>query len=327
LTQLNLPDGSRAWQLFKHLEETFANFLLKLSPAIKELAQQQGAYHGDFDRTPFGGLGTLNPVLVGTPWLFWDCFEELDDEMLLRIAEAGGFYVLASVVLDHLVDKQVFEPGMLTIYHQILYSQGVREFHLIFPAASPFWSDFQRLEARHLNGLATEVYLQSHPAGFTSQTLATIAHGKVSPIITTLVALSFAIERLQNIPALEASLDHIAVASQLLDDIGDWQVDLKNQHMTYFLAELAKTQISTHPDWPSQEALELKLQSEWVDIIHLKQVMQGLDLAIESVRGLDCPDWLRYVEGYRTLTDGHLDRTITLHLGQVFHRMHRPRGS
>jgi len=322
LTQLDLAEGSRASQLFHRLEETFKGFLQQLPPGVAELARQQAAYYGNFNNEPFGGLSVLNPVLVGTPWLFWECFQELDDKTLLDIAGAGAFYVLASVVLDHLVDGQASEPGALTIYHQALYSQAASRYRAVFPTASPFWGHFQRLEDAHLSGLAAEVYAQSHPVEFTRQTLATIAHGKVSPITTTLVALSIASGRSEWIPALEASLNHIAVASQLLDDIGDWQADFQNRHLTYFLAQLAGAHPWLQAEPPSLEMLEARLQADWTDVIQLKQVMQGLVSSLGAVKGLDCPTWLRYVDGYRTLTDEHLDRSIKLHLGQVFNQMH-----
>lgn len=318
MSQLKLVEGSRASQLFHRLEETFEGFLEQLPPGVAELARQQAAYYGNFNREPFGGLSVLNPVLVSTPWLFWECFQELDDKTLLDIAGAGAFYVLASVVLDHLVDSQASEPGALTIYHQALYSQAASRYRAVFPAASPFWGHFQRLENAHLSGLAAEVYTQSHPAEFTRQTLASIAQGKVSPITTTLVALSIASGRPEWIPALEASLNHIAVASQLLDDIGDWQADFQNRHLTYFLAQLAGAHPWLQAEPPSLEMLEARLLADWTDTINLKQVKQDLDRSLEAAQGLNCPAWQSYVEGYRSLTDEHLERTIKQHLGQVF---------
>jgi hypothetical protein len=240
LNNLDLPGGIRGRQLFDCLEEIFEGFLQRLPPGIDALARQQGAYYGDFNTAQFGGLGILNPVLIGTPWLFWECFPRLEDSRRLQIAEAGAFYVLASVVLDHLVDHQAAEPGQQAIYHQALYSRAVSQYREVFPTTSRFWSDFQRLEAAHLAGLSIEIWAQSHPGDFSAQTLATIAQGKVAPIVTTLVALSHASGSPQHIPALEASLDHIAVASQLLDDIGDWQADVESRHLTYFLTRLAE---------------------------------------------------------------------------------------
>jgi hypothetical protein len=61
--------------------------------------------------------------------------------------------------------------------------------------------------------------------------------------------------------------------------------------------------------------------SEWADVLQLKQVRLDLDRCIEAVQNLDCPAWLRYVEGYRSITDEHLDRCTRQHLGKVFGEM------
>lgn len=317
-----MPGGSRPRRLFDLLESNFEGFLDGLPPGIRELARQQGSYYGDYSNEPFKGVGVLNPVLVGTPWLFWDTFQELKDEALLRIAEAGAYLVLASVVLDHLVDDQAAQPGKLSLYHQILYSRAVHTYRLIFPDDSPFWEDFYCLEDCHMSGLATEAWVQTLPGEFTIGVLEKIAHGKVSPIVTTLVALSYAVGHPEYITALEASLNHIAVASQLLDDIGDWQADLDSRHLTYFLVQLSgglEAWTSIVP--PSRQALEARLQSEWIDVNQFQQVKQGLKLSIEAVELLNCPAWVKYVNGYLEITEKHLERTIKAHLSRVLSKM------
>lgn len=40
-----------------------------------------------------------------------------------------------------------------------------------------------------------------------------------------------------------------------------------------------------------------------MDVIELKRVIQGLDSAVETVPELNCLAWVRYVDGYRVLTD------------------------
>jgi galactose-1-phosphate uridylyltransferase len=98
-------------------------------------------------------------------------------------------------------------------------------------------------------------------------------------------------------------------------------VDLQDHHITYFLVELAGPDAWLQPQRPAVEMLAARLQSEWTDVNQLKQVKQGLDQALEAVQRLQCPDWVRYVEGYRALTDEHLNRAIKHHVSQVFSRM------
>jgi hypothetical protein len=317
LTHLELPAGSRAQRLFDRLEEAFRGFLAGLPPGLEELARQRGTYHGDLVPWPFEGLGGLNPVLVGTPWLFWEAFQALDDETFVQLAEAGATFVLASVVLDHLVDGQTAAPGALCLYHQALYSRGVTLYRQALPPASDFWGHFDRLAAEHLAGLAAESAAQARPADYTRETLTTTAHGKVAPIVATLAGFCAAAGQMASFPAMEASLKHISVASQLLDDIGDWQADVREHHLTYFLALLGPAETWSGTDWPEVDTLQGALDAEWADVAQLKRVRQGLEQAIGAAQGLDCPAWVRYVDGYRAITDGHLDSCIRRHLVRV----------
>lgn len=319
MTHLELLEGSRARQLFDRLEETFRRYLAQLPAGLDELAWERGTYHGDSSPQRFESLGGLNPVLVGTPWLFWELFQILEDEPFVQLSEAGAFFVLASAVLDHLVDGQTEAPGLLSLYHQALYSRGVALYRQAIPPASTFWEHFDRLTAEHLTGLATESAVQRRPGDYTFDTLAVIAHGKVAPIVTTLASLCAVSGQMAIFAPIEASLKHISIASQLLDDIGDWQADAQNQHLTYFLALLESPEAWTQAEWPDIGTLQQSMDAEWTDVTQLKRVMQGLNLAIETVRGLDCPAWVRYVDGYRALTDGHLERGILRHLGQILH--------
>ncbi|MGE5222257.1 MAG: hypothetical protein ACM3PY_07460 [Omnitrophica WOR_2 bacterium] len=321
MTSLELPRGSRALQLFNHLEQDFQLFLEQLPPGLRELAYQQNTYHGDDSARRFTRLKHLNPVLVGTPWLFWDTFQSLDDELILCTAEAGAYFVLASVLLDHLLDSQTRAPGLLAMYHQALYSRGLSGYRRLFPAQSPFWDPFDRLANEHLAGLSAEHAAQSRPEEFNFETLKVIAHGKVAPIVATLLALSAASGQMDLFPAMEASLKHISVASQLLDDIGDWQPDLRDRHLTYFLTLLDSPESWTQAEWPAVEKLQAVLDAGWIDVDGFKAVMQDLDRAIEAVRGMNCPAWVAYVDGYRKITDGHLERSIRRHLQRTFNNI------
>jgi hypothetical protein len=317
LIHLYLPEGSRARRLFDRLDEGFQRYLAQLPPGLDRLAWERGTYHGDHSSQRFEGLAGLNPVLVHTPWLFWELFQAADDDAFLQLSEAGAFFVLASVVLDHLVDGQTSTPGLLSLYHQALYSQGMAIYRHAIPPASAFWGHFERLAAEHLTGLATEIADQSRPADYTFDTLTIIAHGKVAPIITTLAGLCDVSGQMATFASIEGSLKHISIASQLLDDIGDWQVDVQNRHLTYFLSLLDPPEAWTQAEWPGIEELQRSMDGEWIDVNQLKRVMRGLNQAIEAVQGLDCPAWVRYVNEYRAITDRHLERCIKRHLRQV----------
>jgi hypothetical protein len=61
---------------------------------------------------PHGGPSTMNPGVTCTPWLFWELTQDVEGEVLVEVALGGTLIVLASVLLDHLVDGQAAQPGV-----------------------------------------------------------------------------------------------------------------------------------------------------------------------------------------------------------------------
>lgn len=145
-----------------------------------------------------------------------------------------------------------------------------------------------------------------------------MAHGKVAPIVTTSAALAYASGQPEVLAPIENFLNHIAVASQLLDDIGDWQDDLQAHHMTYYLGQYSPsgTWLSRH--WPTIEEVRARLEAEWLDTTHMHQVVDWLEEAVNAVEDLNCPSWVEYVNGYQQRADQHLTRFYSIHIGQVF---------
>ena len=323
MTRLVLPADPRASHLFERLNLRYSHFLQGLPAPVRNLALRRSTYLGGPDDSYFNGVPELNPVLAATPWLYWETFCGLDDESFLAIAEAGTCLVLASIILDHIVDQQAQPLGMTALFHQALYKHGLTGFRAVFSSTSRFWDHFDRLAADHLHGLAEELESHDHPARLCFENLCTMAHGKVSPIITTLAALSEASNQAEVLEPIEASLKHIAVASQLLDDIGDWQHDMRVGHLTYYLAQLAPPEAWEQVEWPSLESLQAEVDKEWVDVEQLRLVRKWLDLSLKAVQNIACSGWVEYVEGYQSLTDQHMTQAVARHLARILRPLAR----
>ena len=314
MTRLQLPQELRAVELYQLLDTKYFQFADRLPDPLDKLARRKSTFLGAAEVGDFAGVAGLNPVLASTPWLFWELFSMLDDECFLEIAEAGMMFVLASIVLDHIVDGQAEPVQEVALFHQALYGHGVGLYRKVMPSISPFWEHFERLAQDHLTGLSTEWKAQSSPFQISLEDLFTMAHGKVSPIITTIAALAFASHQPDLLSPIETSLKHIAVASQLLDDVGDWEHDLEVGHNTFFLCQLITHEMREGGEKPSLEALQAVVEEGWQDVKHLRMVMEWLDDCLDAVRDLECPAWVEYVGGYRALTDENLTSVIGHHL-------------
>jgi hypothetical protein len=299
--------------LFAELNARFFQFVDQLPAPLADLARQKSTFLGSRAEGEFEGVPGLNPVLASTPWLFWESFESLDEVLFLDIAEAGTMYVLASILLDHLVDGQAEPPEEIALLHQAFYGHGVQIFRSTFPDSPAFWEHFDRLANDHVAGLARELETQTSLEVIEMESLETMAHGKVSPIVTTMAGFAQALERPGILEPIEESLKHIAVASQLLDDIGDWQHDLKVGHNTYYLTQISSV---NSRDYSKEEIDRVQgvVDEAWADVEHLRLVIEWLDESIAAVSGLDYPGWIEYVEGYKKLADDHLTTSIARHL-------------
>jgi hypothetical protein len=311
----------RAKRLFEALNDLYFQFVSRLPPPLDDLARLHSTYEGDKDQKIFESLRGLNPVLVGTPWLFWEVFKGLSDEIFLLIAEAGTYYVLASVVMDHILDGQAKPVEAMGLFHQALYERGISKYRNAFSDSSSFWDHFERLAVDHLAGLSKEFAVQSKPQLMDREALIKMAHGKVSPIVTTIVGLVEASGQTALLEPIEISLKHIAVASQLLDDIGDWKYDLQVGHMTYYLSSLAPNAAWLLTERPSYDDCQRKIDAEWLDVEQMGEVMEWLNRSLEAVREMNCPAWIDYVNGYKTLANEHLTGFVARHISRILQQL------
>lgn len=248
--------------------------------------------------------------------MFWEEFRGLDDERFITIAEAGTYWVLASIVMDHIVDGQADPVGEVALFHQILQSEGIRAFRSLFSQASGFWGKFDALADRHARGLSTELSARTARRAVELDDLVMAAEGKVAPIVVTIAALTEAHRNQQLYDPIQNSLKNIAVASQLLDDVGDWRQDRKQGHATYFLQLLAPEDFGAFEVWPEMEQLEQINRARWQDVESLKSVAEWLDQSLEAVEGLQCTGWRQYILDYLERTDRHLTAAIANHIAQ-----------
>jgi hypothetical protein len=129
-----------------------------------------------------------------------------------------------------------------------------------------------------------------------------------------MAAFVHALGRPELLAAIEASIKHLAVGSQLLDDMGDWEDDLRDHHLTYYLARLAPPHVWQASPWPETAALQAQIDANWLDLEGMHMAQAWLDRALDAVRDLPCNAWTAYVNGYRTLAGEHLKRYQARHL-------------
>jgi hypothetical protein len=298
--------NDRASELLTRLDTRYSEFSDQLPCSLRKLARQKGTFlvsqgEGSFDR-----VSDLKPVLAGAPWLFWDVFDDLDDDVFFHVAEAGAFYVLASLVLDNLIDQQVRCSEVAFLLYQALLQKGITQFQRLFASNSPFWDHFERLSELHLEGLILELRLRSGKESFTEKAFVEIAKAKGSTVVTTIAALTQLSDQIDIFRSLESSINHGVAAALFGDDLRDWKEDLKAKRLTYFLSSLAPPSTWHSTSWPSVVETRILIAAKWANVRHLQSMVDRLDHALKDVDGIDCPGWKEYLSYYRELATGQL---------------------
>jgi hypothetical protein len=311
----------RAKTLFDEVNKRYFEFASQLPAPLDALARTTGTFEGTANETTFNGLPDLNPGLAGIPWLFWEPFSSLDDSVFLRVSEASMYSVFASVVMDHILDNQGGPTDAMSLFHKELYWRGVAGYQRQFDSQSVFWDHFDRLATSNSAGLSIEIRAQSNPELHSLETLEAASYGKASPLITSIAGLAIASDQASLLQSIEATIKYIMVASQMLDDLGDWEHDLQVDHKTLYLVSLAPEAHWNSAQKPSVKDLQGRIDDGWLDVRQADAVIEWLDRSLEAVSNIDCPAWVEYVNGYRTLADKHANNFTARHLVRILEPM------
>lgn len=293
--------NDRARELVWSLDKRYQAWASQLSVFFQDLAFSESTFTGRPGDKFYQLSSSVNPVNMHSPWLFWEMFEELDDDYFLRIAEAGAFWSLSAVVTDHLVDGQSENPPLATLFQQKLLQNSLSCFREIFPSSSPFWGSLERYETIYTEGLGVEAYAQKHPESLTYNTFVKSAKAKASSMLVTIAAYAEASDQPYLLKPIEKSIQYCALAGQLYDDFLDWQEDRLNGHITWVLLELMRNgERNDETGFPSQTSGDNQVR-DWKDLDILKDVVNRFAQAEEAVKELNCPGWKRFLSVYREL--------------------------
>lgn len=314
MTRLTKPQDARAAALLERHDEHWQELVSGLPPLLARSAARYGTFAGRTSTEPLEGLSRMNAVIACIPWLFWESFRRLPDDLFLQTAEAGALFGMASVLVDHQIDGQVESPGETILLHQALYAAGVAAYRRLFPGACAFWHHFDRLAHEHLSGMTLEMAGRMEPGRLTAEAFYTLASARIAPMITVVAALAELLGEPGLLPPVEESIKAVIVAGQLLDDIADWQEDLDAGRITYYLTRLVPPGEWPEGEMPLRAQMQRAVDDEWKDVEGLRMVMDWFDQGLSAVRGLDCSAWVGYVDGYRAVTQRLLTDSAAQHL-------------
>lgn len=303
------------------MDTRFFGIIEDFTDPLRSLAKIRGTYDGSETQDPFEGLSSMNPGLSCTPWMFWETTCGLNDQQFVDLSLGGGLVILASALLDHLADRQVKDVGSTVLLQSALHDQGMILVRGVIAHDTEFWAHAERLLNEHRRGLAREIQCRADPELLTEERFVETVSAKFSPIALTMVAFLSAMDQRDSIPAVERSIKDLAVASQLLDDLGDWEDDVSQKRLTLYVKSLAPNADWTADEWPTIRELQEQIDQEWAELGLLNRVTVWLERSMEAVANIKCPAWISYLDGYRDLADQHLKGRTARHIARSIHEL------
>jgi hypothetical protein len=294
----------------------YSELARSLPAPLDQYVVQYSTFAGRPSKEPLVGLSSMNAVITCIPWLFWESFRELPDDLFLEIAEAGALFGMASVLVDHLIDNQAANPGETVLLHQALYEAGVARFRRTFAPDADFWAQFDRLAKEHLSGMSLELLGRSDPSCLTGESFYALASARIAPMLTVVAGLAEALDQWNLMWTVEASIKPVIVAAQMYDDVGDWQEDFEAGRITYYLASLLPPDAWQLDRKPTLKDVRQSIDANWSDVEGIGQVIDWFDESLSALQGLECRAWRKYIGEYQAIVDKHQTKLVARHILQ-----------
>ena len=262
-------------------------------------AQQQAIVTSKFDQ------GVNLSVYHYYPFFFIDELPQISVEKVRQVALAGYIYTQHLFRLDALIDRDIGEhdPARCKTFLQaaLLHEKSLNILHSLFAPDSPFWhyldiyhKEFSR--AVFLEGAKHVGRISPYPDEERQQ----IARGKSAMAKVSVAALAILAQDEAKIAPLTTSQDWAAEGLQLYDDVNDWKRDYRKKSYSYPLTRIiteggfeSKMVDGTPPD--AKTIGQVLYYSGFAQNL-LEHVENCYQEALCSIDGLNCPNWVAYVE-------------------------------
>ncbi|QIR41954.1 hypothetical protein HCG51_35270 (plasmid) [Tolypothrix sp. PCC 7910] len=248
---------------------------------------------------------------MGIPKWLGDTFGLQSD--VSRSLVLGNLYGLVYFHLqDDLVDGDISQENQLPAIHlrTILYQNWLTEYVRLFEPSSMFWSQFALFMAQWERATARsntqpEISFQA----YVNRNYLELAE-RAAPLKICCVATCLLTQREHLIANLTNALDHLHVASVLLDHACDWLEDLEMGRYNTFIHYVSET-----PQVLSNYELNRRLVYEelWMGAAaspYFDLAIHHLDCATEMIETVECFELLEYVRLFKQNLDAYEEQMV-----------------
>ncbi|HTS51570.1 MAG TPA: hypothetical protein VMH05_26660 [Bryobacteraceae bacterium] len=291
-------------------------FTERLPPPLAKRARDRRTYLGkSAPRSSVGIRHCVYPV-ARIPFLLRGTFPvKLNQLRTLAYAlTVGGLYAMAE---DKLIDAEVDLTPSHSLLVPTLYGEFIRKLHTLFPPASRFWSyhdryfsEYQMAEIEAIRGISrTALSEYCH-----------IAQTKSAPVKLALCGMAILSGRNHDVKKLIKSFDCCIIGCQFYDDVADWREDYLARRRSLVGARIRNLMKSVGGGPLRRRLPEIEKVVHSSDIIEsmLEESGRWLARAEESVKGVECQEWTRFLHSLAGRISDTVRNVVSLKVNMLF---------
>jgi hypothetical protein len=221
-------------------------------------------------------------------------------EAIRRSTLANLFGSYFCLIQDDILDRENADRPELLLVSNYFFHRCTSEYQELFDSSSPFWALYDRYWLEYWESLAWEKSLREVMIKAADQPDITPLGKKLSPLKISAACMSLASGQHQKLRTVETMIEHFHTGVQALDDVNDWESDLRRGQGSYFLS-LVERRIESKLSSCAARGERAELMREAVcDCVKTEYLSLGAE-HLRSARSisvsLDCIPFTRLIEG------------------------------
>lgn len=298
----------------------FVTFTKRLPRPVAKRGLDMRTYLGDSGELPRSGqIPECIRVITILPFVLYDAFPVRPDKLrtLAYALTVGGLYAMAE---DKLIDSQT-GPGLShNLLVPSLYGEFIRALHQLFPANSDFWSYHDRFFREYQMAELTDDRRTGRSGRIPARSYYHVARNKSAPMKLALCGMAILSGRRNRIAKLFKSFDCWILGYQIFDDIVDWREDYLSRRQTLVgirIRQLTKS-AGAGAKQPRISDVAALIHSSGLVESMLDESGRWFSMAVKSVDGFQCENWIRFLRFFSRMTDGAIRDLVTMKVGILF---------
>lgn len=275
---------------------------------VRELAPPMGRFGADYlSSMPL--FGRTSPVGDHLPFWLAESLGVVDDTTVNALGTATILGNAHIVIQDNIIDRQAHPDPQLVCLSNLLLARSLALFYSVVPSPAQFSSYVEHFLEQYSDAVLWENQHRGKVRkSFCAEDFTRVSW-KGAPAKICVAAVALVAGEAGRIDRLSKAVDSFSLATQLLDDVRDWEEDIDNGIYSYPVT-LAIRRLTPEINWsprdkgPSKPNLKMGLFLSGV----VERVLEESDSLARACEELVEDTEGRFVANYLALRKGRIDQ-------------------